>query len=200
MDYLESAKQEIRNQWFENHVIKSIEGEEGFQRIVWGEKGTRMYQIEYVLSGNMVFVSGDLGCAAYELTCQATLENIKDFNLSYFTSKLQAHERRRWDFNENLAQKEIERYIFDICDVDNVNQLEEESREIYDELIEVALDWSECDHFERAVFSIYEDTSVDWFDSETATFISECGRRLPRSYISYWLGLQMIGEQLENIQ
>lgn len=198
MEYLEQVEREIREKWFENHCIKSIEGEEGFQRVSWGEKGTGMYQVDYVLSNNMVFVTGDLGDAAYSLTCQATLENIKDFNLSYFTRKLSAHERGRWDFDNTLAQEQIEEYIFDWCDVDHVDQLSEDDNELYEELLCATSDWDSYDHFQMAVFSIYDNTSVDWFDGESASSISDCGQRLNRSFIAYWVGLQMVIEQLES--
>lgn len=197
MEYLNQSKEEIRNKWFENHTIKNIHGEDGFQRIVWGEQGTRMYQVEYVLSGNMVFVTGDLGDAAYQLTCQATLENIKDFNLSYFTSKLSAHERRRWDFDEHLAQEQIEEYIFDWCDAEDTEDLSDEELELQQELLSATVNWDLQDHFEKAIFSIWENSSIDWFDDEAASCISDCGKRLPRSFIAYWLGLQMVVEQLE---
>jgi hypothetical protein len=197
-EYLETAEKEIREQWFGNHKIKSIEGEEGFQCIRWGKPGTRAYQVDYLLSGNMVFVTGDLGDAAYNLTCLATIDNIKDFNLSYFTGKLSAHEHRRWDFDADLARSEIKDFIFDWCDVSNANELNEKDRRVYRELMEATREWSLHDHFEKAVFSIYQHTSVDWFDSEKASCISGCGQRLPRSLIAYWLGLQMISERIKN--
>lgn len=196
MEYLEQAGKEIREEWFKNHIVKNIEGNEGFQRISFGEKGTRMYQVDYVLSDNMVFVTGDLGVAAYSLTCQATLENIKDFDLSYFTGKLSAHERDRWNFDRHLAQEEIEKFFFDWCDIDHIDQLDEQENELYEELLAATLNWNLQDHFEMAVFSIYEHTSVGWFDVEAASCISRCGQRLPRSFIAYWLGLKMIIEQL----
>lgn len=197
MDYLEQAKKEIRERWFENHIIKNIEGEELFQRISFGEKGTRMYQVDYVLSGNMVFITGDLGDAAYSLTCSATLDNIKRFNLSYFTGKLTAHQRERWDFDREQAQEQIEEYIFDWCDVEHVDQLNEEDNELYEELLYATNNWDSSNHFEMAVFSIFDNTNVEWFDSEAASCIAGCGQRLSRSFIAYWLGLQMIIEQLE---
>lgn len=197
MDYLEQAEKEIRERWFDNHTIKNIEGQVGFQRISFGEKGTRMYQVDYVLSDNMVFVTGDLGDAAYQLTCRATLKNIKDFDLSYFTGKLSAHERR-WDFDKHLAQEQIEEYIFDWCDVEHVDQLSDEDNELYEDLLSATRNWDSQDHFEKAVFSIWENSSLDWFEGEAASCITECGKILPRSFIAYWLGLQMVIEQLES--
>lgn len=199
MEYIEKAKETIRNSWFEKHEIKQTQGEEGFRKFVFGEKGTSMYQVEYVLSGNMVFVTGDLGDAAYSLTCRATVENIKDFNLSYFTGKITAHERSRWDFDDKLARKQIEEYILDWTDVENVDMLEEDDRDLYDELINATMDWSEHDSFANmGVWTAYNNTSVEWFDSESASCIADCGKRLNKAIIAYWVGLQMIAEQLEN--
>lgn len=197
LDYLEQAKKEIRENWFANHKIKSNEGNEGFQRISWGKEGTRMYQVDYVLSGNMVFITGDLGDAAYSLTCRATLDNIEDFNLSYFTGKLSAHQRDRWDFDDKLARKQIESYFLDWCDVDSVSEMLEEDKELMDELISATMEWSDYKAYEAmGVWTVYNQTNVDWFDSETASCIADCGKRLSYSIISYWLGLQMVIEQL----
>lgn len=197
MKYLERAKEEIRERWFGNHTIKSIEGEEGFQRISWGEPGTRMYQVDYVLSGNMVFISGDLGDVAYSLTCSATLDNIKSFDLSYFTGKLTANKREKYDFDEKLARKQIEEYFLDWCDVEKTSDMEKDSKELFNQLILETSQWGMCQHFSTGVYAIYQDTNVDWFDSESASCIADCGSKLSYSMISYWLGLKMIIEQLE---
>ena len=47
------------------------------------------------------------------------------------------------------------------------------------------------------IWTVYNDTEVDWFDSETASSIADYGKRLSYSIISYWIGLQMEIEQLE---
>ncbi|WP_031422964.1 hypothetical protein [Exiguobacterium sp. NG55] len=197
MDHIEKAKTEIRERWFENHKVKSIEGEKGLQRIIWGAEGTNMYQINYVLAGRNVFVSGDLGDAIYSLTCAATLENIKDFNLSYFTKKLSTSEHPKYDFDSKLAKAEIEEYFIDMCDVSDINDLEEEDGELFAGLTSETEEWSTCDQFSTVIYSIYSNTSVDWFDSESASYVSDCGKKLSHALISYWLGLQMVIEQLE---
>lgn len=197
MDYLERAENEIRNKWFENHVVKSIEGEEGFQKIIWGEPGTSMYQVNYVLSGNMVYISGDLGVAAYSLTEIAKLERLGQYDLSYFTGKLAASQRSKYEFDHKTAQKGIEEYFIDWCDVESVSELSPEDRELYRELSSETINWGMPEHFNTAVYHIYQNTSVDWFDSEAASCIAECGKRLSYSLISYWVGLQMIAESMK---
>lgn len=197
MDYLERAENEIRNKWFENHVVKSIEGEEGFQKIIWGKPDTSMYQVNYVLSGNMVYISGDLGVAAYCLTEIAKLERLGQYDLSYFTGKLAASQRSKYEFDHKTAQKEIEEYFIDWCDVENIGELPPEDRELYRELISETINWGIPEHFNTAVYHIYQNTSVDWFDSEAASCIAECGKRLSYTLISYWVGLQMIAESMK---
>ncbi|MCB5235472.1 hypothetical protein [Niallia circulans] len=200
VDYLEQAKKEIRDTWFKDHKIKSIEGENGFQRIRWGEEGTRMYQVDYVLSGNMIFISGDLGDAAYSLTCSATLDNIKKFDMSYFTGKLTAHQREKYDFDDKLARKQIKDYFLDWCNIEKTSDMEEESKDLFNQLISETLQWNMCQHFSMGVYAIYQDTNIDWFDSESASCIADCGSRLSYSIISYWVGLKMIIEQLEQLE
>lgn len=197
MDHIEKAKKDIRENWFKDHRIKQIEGEDGLQRITWGAEGTSMYQIKYTLSGNMVFISGDVGDAVYCLTCPATLENLGDFDLSYFTGKLSTSERKKYSFNEHLAREEIKEYILDWCDAENTNELSIDDKDLYDELIAETNNWSSCDQFSTGIYSIYSTTDVEWFDSESASCISDCGKELSRSLIAYWVGLQMIGEQLK---
>ena len=62
-----------------------------------------MYRTKFVLAGYNVFISGDIGEAVYN-PCPATLENIKGFNLGYFTEKLTAFREERWDFDEGKAK------------------------------------------------------------------------------------------------
>lgn len=188
MDYLEKMKYEIRNEWFKNHVAK-VDGEEGLQVITWGEPGTFMYGTKYVLSGNNVFISGDIGEAVYTLTCPATLENIKDFNLSYFTGKLRAFCNDRWNFDDKKAKEELKEYWDDY----EMHEIED-NREIYDSILSAIDESHSVDSFGAWLMPVYQDTSID---SETMSTVSGFGQRLPPSLIGYWVGLQMIIEQLE---
>ncbi|MFJ7920026.1 hypothetical protein ACIQ6U_09730 [Lysinibacillus fusiformis] len=197
MDYIEKAKNEIRNQWFENHVIKSIKGEVGFQEIIWGRPGTSMYQVRYVLTGNMVYLSGDLGVAAYSLTGSATLKELSQYGLSYFSGKLVASQRAKYEFDGKLARKQIKEYFLEWCDVEDISKLNSDDEELYDDLIRATNEWNLPEHFNTAVYHIYQSTTSEWFDSEMASSIADLGQRLSYSVVSYWLGLQMINEQLK---
>lgn len=199
MDHLAKAEQVMRNEWFKNHEIKSIEGENGFQKIIFGEPGTSMYQVKYVLAENMVYISGDLGVAAYELTGPATIEEISRYDLSYFTGKLVASQRGKYEFDDKLAAEQIEEYFIDWRDIDDISELGMGDRMLYDDLIRTTSEWSLPQHFNTAVYHIYQDTDAEWFDSEAASLIADCGQKLSYSLISYWVGLKMIAElQVKN--
>ena len=191
MDFIEKAKVEIRNDWFENHVAEII-GEEGLQVIIWGKPGTNMYRTKFVLSGNNVFISGDIGEAVYALTCRATLENIKGFNLGYFTGKLSAFCEPRWDFNSELAKKELDEF----WEENEMNKLED-SQEIYDGVASAIEESMSLESYHAWLMTVYHSTSID---SDAMEDIWDFGKRMPRRLIGYWVGLQMAIEQLEKYE
>lgn len=188
MEYIEKATKDIRENWFEDHVAE-IQGEEGLQVIYWGKPGTNMYRTKFVLSGYNVFVSGDIGEAVYNLTCTATLANIKGFNLGYFTEKLTAFCEERWNFDEEKAKKELDEYWKEY----NMNETEDR-QEVYDGIISAIGESSSMESYHFWLSDVYHNSSLD---SDTMEDVWNFGERLPRRLIGYWLGLQMVIEQLE---
>ncbi|MDA1952018.1 hypothetical protein PDL03_21145 [Bacillus cereus] len=188
MGYIEKAIEEIKNDWFADHVAE-IKGEERLQVIQWGKPGTNMYRTKYVLSGANVFISGDIGEAVYRLTCLATLENIKGFNLSYFTGKLVAFCGERWNFDSNKAKKELKEYWEEY----EMND-QEDGKEMYRKIMSAINESSSMNEYQYWLHDAYHSTSMD---SDTISDVSDFGKRLPYRLIGYWLGLQMAIEQLE---
>ncbi|PGC07297.1 hypothetical protein COM08_32060 [Bacillus wiedmannii] len=189
MEYIEKATKNIRENWFGDHVAE-IQGEEGLQVIYWGEPGTGSYRTKFVLSGYNVFISGDIGEAVYNLTCPATLENIKGFNLGYFTEKLTAFCGDRWGFDEEKAKNELDEY----WKVYDMNETTEDGQEVYDRIISVIDGSSSMEDYHFWLSDVYHSSSLD---SDTLEGVWNFGKRLPRRLIGYWLGLQMVIEQLE---
>lgn len=188
MEHIERVKEEIRSHWFKDHIAE-IKGVEGLQVIIWGEPGTNMYRTKYVLSGNNVFISGDIGEAVYSLTCTATLKNIKDFDLHYFTGKLSASCGERWNFNADLAKKELKEYWNEY----ELNRIKD-SREIYDGIRSAIDESSSMESYRAWLMPVYQNTSVD---SDVMEGVWDLGKEMPHRLIGYWVGLQMIIEQLE---
>ncbi|WOA56425.1 hypothetical protein [Bacillus mycoides] len=188
MEYIEKATKDIKDNWFEDHVAE-IQGEEGLQVIYWGKPGTGMYRTKFVLSGYNVFVSGDIGEAVYNLTCSATLENIKDFGLHYFTKKLTAFCNERWDFDDKAARQELKEYWNDY-EMDNAD----DSKEIYSQITSVIRDSASIREYQHGIMDVYQNTSLESDDME---WLYNLGQVMPHRLIGYWLGLQMAIEQLE---
>ncbi len=187
MDHVESYKEMIRNDWFQDHVAE-IHGEEGLQVISWGKPGTNMYRAKYVLSGNNVFISGDIGEAVYSLTCAATLDNIKGFDLGYFTGKLQAFCGSRWNFDEQLAKKELKEH-WEEYEMDEI----EYSSEIYKAIKDAIEESNSLEGYQAWLTGVYTSTSIN---SDMMEFVWDFGKTMPPRLIAYWVGLQMAAEQL----
>lgn len=189
MNYIENAIQEIRD-WFKDHVAE-IKGEDGLQVLYWQKPNTSIYFVKYVLSGNNVFISGDLGEAVYTLTFPATLKELKDCDLHYFTSKLSAFCEERWDFDQKLAKKELDEYWREWEMADRYPDADE----IYDGILDAINESATLEMYNAWLIPVYQNTSIDTDDLE---YISNFGKRLPYRLIAYWVGLKMAIEKLEN--
>lgn len=186
----QNVQKEIRKHWYGNHTAE-ISGESGLQVLSWEEPGNSIYRIKYVLSGNNVFVSGDLGEAVYNLTCPATLENIQRFDLAYFNRKLSAFCGERWDFDNELAKLEFDEYW---AENDLKNRFED-SQKIYDAIIAAVGESPSLETYQANIMATYRETSLK---SDQIESIWEFGKAMPVRLIGYWVGLQMAIEQLLN--
>jgi hypothetical protein len=186
LDYLETAKKEIREVWFKDHVAE-LSGEKGLQVLNWRKKGTFMYAVKYVFSGNHVFISGDTGEAVYTLTFPAMLEELRDCDLYYFTGKLTAFCEERWDFDDKTAQKELDDYKKDW------DMNDETSRNVYDQVSEAISESYSMENFHIQLSIAYEQGDIHSDDME---WMWHLGERLPYRLIGYWIGIQMAAEQL----
>lgn len=186
--YLDDMATEIRNEWFKDHKAY-VTGKEGFQQINWS-KGNFAYRTKYILSGNNIFISGDIGEAVYTLTCAATLENIKDFNLGYFTGKLTALGRgSKYNFNSSLAKRQLgERLIeYELDGYENTPKI----RQVVSDAIEES---HTMDSYNFWLQHCYMTSGLSYDDIEE---FFDLGKELRPSVIAYWVGLKMIIEQLD---
>jgi len=187
--YLDDMIAEIRNDWFKDHKVTII-GEEGFQQIIWS-KGSFEYRTKYILSGNNIFISGDIGEAVYSLTCPATLDNIKNFSLGYFTGKLTALDRNgKYNFNSTLAKQQLrERLIeYELDGYANIPKI----RKVVSDAIEES---HSVDSYSFWLQHYYMTSDLN-YDAIEEFF--DLGKELCPRIIAYWVGLKMIIEQLEN--
>jgi hypothetical protein len=153
--------------------------------------------IHYVFSENNVFVSGDLGCAAYWWPTQNNLHFFGGLNLDYFVSKCEASEygRRPREWDEQTAVEYINSRLDEFKEY-----YDEEHREVfakYHPQLKVAAYYGQED-LERVVEDILKSEEV-FDDIEELGALCRCGEVYPVRIIAHWLGLKLAVAQLEAV-
>lgn len=191
----EKIAKEIRENWFKNHKskLKKIEGLG--EVLLWKQHGTVLYKVQYFMVSNMLFITGDLGDAAFNLTWRSTLESFRNVSLSYFFSKLTAYYGDKYDFNSKEAIKELKEHKALLVDEDE-GGYDESEVEVFDELIKVADDCSTVGDWTFELNSEYIDDVLE-IDPDAYEWIYDIGNVIPNRIIAYWVGLKMALEQIE---
>lgn len=181
----------IRQHWFENHVATYTKLSEKVSILEWKEPGTRCYYVRYVLDGNMLYISGDLGTAVFDLTWNATPKSFKDMSigLHYFYEKLSAYGSDKKDFDSEQAIKDLEEVFVD-CEEDEYTQLFEDLKELA----------NECCRVDEWAYEVRErfGSELEDFDQDYWEWIYDVGAVIPSRIRAYLVGLKMAAEQLED--
>jgi len=186
---------EIRESWFKNHEAKIIKlfgpvGKEREVSIDWRNPEDCCFAVRYLIVGDVLYVSGDIGEAVYQWYRPISLKSLVTFNLDYFSEKCTASPTGPgflvW--NSELVVEQInESKKEELCDAES-----------YDYEIELAA--------EEAMVCI--DTQEDWceflgcnsakglFGSEPMEFY-DAGLEPEMRCLAHLEGLKMIQEQLE---
>jgi len=184
VDYEECIALQVRKDWFGQHTYRMSE-HNGTTVIDWFQPGTGNYYAKYILSGNNVFVAGDIGEAVYTLTGVATIEEMKMFDLFYFTGKLSAFKDSPWNFDSSYAREQFEEF-WASYGMDE----EADAEDVKLQILNVMDESGTQDELKYRLLSLGEEIELDYE-------ILDFGKRLSRRIIGYWVGLQMIAEQIE---
>lgn len=174
---------------FKDHVATFSQLNEYTQEVEFKKPGTCYYYVRFVMSGNYLFVCGDLGEAVYQLTEQARIDRIAGgYDLGYLTGKLRTG--NKYSFDSDTA---IERIKEDMeqCDEED---LTDEIKEAYEELISLARG---CSTKEEWNIRIAQNEDVaDTVGSEWYEWLPGAGDQLDTSIMLYWIALKMAAKQL----
>lgn len=187
----EEIVQRIRTSWFPSHVANRIPqaAEAGMDVIRWRRPGTGIYLISYVIRGNYLIVTGDVGDAIYRFSEDLTLDFLAGCDIDYFAGKCTASEHGRgyqgWD--ADLARQRIEEWVADGFDDDEIERRRASIEADGGALIECQwrdswIQW--LDHHGDSVFG------SDWIE------FGEIGRTTDIRCIGHLIGLQMACAQL----
>lgn len=201
MDYIEKVRKECKEVWFRSHVAKLKDLGE-VQVLYWDSPKCTDHAIKYVFSGCNVFISGDVGSAVFCLTEKSDPHKVAKYNLDYLLGKMEAFSESKYHFDEDKALDELDKWYWDKVSEyeDEDNEDEIDSFKYYaEQLDDAAKNWSDCESFEHAVYTICMDADERYLDGEDAEYLSKYGRMLNPRLISYHLGLQMAMEQFETV-
>lgn len=168
---------EIRSRWFPGHIATFIHHADGLDELVWKKPDSGTYGVRYLLYCGTLFVTGDIGLAAYQWggACERiTFEWLAKCDLHYFHEKLEASESGR----------EYVTFDFDAA----VKNLREEVANGLPKGLLDGIEWVEED--EHAFIAHLRDTSED-IDGETIGGLIDAGQNLSLRCAGHLVGIQM---------
>ena len=193
---VDRMEEEIKNNWFSDHVAKLTEYDE-VSILEWKEPGTSMYSVKYIMSGNKLMISGDLGEAIFDLTWNASVGSFEDIHLGYLMGKLSCSSRGKFNFDEDLALKQLKEWAANQLYGEENDAFIEDIKEVYESIKDCIEDSSTIDSYDHAIYNYYVNTYEGELDSEIFSSFSEFGREYKSVFPAYLIGLQMANEKLK---
>jgi hypothetical protein len=198
MESMEDLKRE-----FKDHVATLTEYKE-VSILEWKEPKTNVFAVKYIMSGNILSVSGDLGTAVFKLTWNASnLESYKGINVLYFHEKLSAYCENKWDFDRELARKEL---------VESIEYIEERDDDYYIDsdkgqtardavkslrnMIQVIDNEVISLKYWRVALDVNDFYGFNNYDADCWEWLPNIGKVVPSRIKLYLIGLQMAWKQL----
>lgn len=176
---------------FKDHIAKFTQLNEYTQEVEFKKPGTHYYYVRFVMSGNYLFVCGDLGEAVYQLTEQAKIERIAGgYDLGYLSGKLRTISGGKYTFDSETA---IERIKEDMEECDE-EYLDDKRKQAYDDLMDLALECSTNENWNIELAQnqdICRTVDTDWWE-----WLPGAGQQLSTSAVLYWIALKMAAKQL----
>ena len=190
-------RETIRTKWFDKHVATLTDLGE-VQILKWADPGQWCYRMEYIMRGNNLIVTGDLGHAVFDLTWKATPGSFKNItNIHYFMEKLAGGQRSKWTFDQEVFEKDLNEWFDEVTEDYKEDDKEyQEYEEIKEVLEHVTSEYSDCDVIESCIWFRLQDLDFHVESEDIQGFVN-FGREVSSIYYSYLVGLQMANEQLE---
>ena len=183
-------EQEIRDNWFKNHVATlTTQGE--ITVLQWEKPGTRAYSCRYVFDGSKMYISGDIGSAVFDLTWKADVHSFNDVDIHYFDEKMSPYSKDKRDFNGDKAGQRIEKWKQEL-DAAGIQY----DQEMMDNLIADAYGCSSREEWEIGCVNDQYNDFIVKLDLDYWEWIYTCGDEIPTRVYGYLCGLKMASEQL----
>jgi len=190
-------EKEIRGNWFKDH--KATLTKQGDLMVIdWRKSGTCIFGVRYVFDGRFLYVTGDIGEAVFKFSEKGYLVS-QDYDLGYFMEKMTACSRPRYQFDSDVALKELDDRI-NIAKEEHDYENEDDDYEPYPkdavkELREIIAECSTVESFQHEInqLDLYQ------FGNEFYEWLPELGSTISGEVRAYLIGLKMASEQLSKV-
>lgn len=183
---------------FQDFVAKQSIGPDGTTVIDWRNRnGSGVNSCLFTLTGNYLFLAGDLGEAVFVLTEPAKLERIVKYDIQYLVEKMACGESG-YVYDQEDACHELNKKVEEMKkDISGQPDSEEKLEDLQDAVDELELEFNTREGFvhfgvESAVETLYS------FDSGVMEWLPYCGHRIARRPYMWVTALRMAYEQLSN--
>ena len=178
---------------FEHHIATFDVLSHQVSVLEWKQPGTRNYMVRYLMDGNILSVSGDLGTAVFELTWVATPDSFSDLSMYYFNEKLSAYHNGRYIIDEDYLKAELAERFEDLTSETNSDS-EADLIEVIDSLGR----FSSINELAEYVHLPDITEILEKYDENCWEWIYDIGQVIAPRIVYYLVGLQMAAEQLRN--
>lgn len=187
----------IRENWFPNHIAK-IEQHGDIQVIKWYNESSSMYSMKFLLDGNRMHITGDVGTASFWFTEKSSVHSQSKYELGYFAEKLECMKGDIYQFNDELAyeyllemEKELEEKEEDLC---ARNKEWTYDKDTLKSLLYLAQYCCSTEEWKQIVYN-YEDfffhLDQDWYE-----WAFDIGKEYSNRLLGYLVAIKMISEYL----
>lgn len=202
MDREKQIKQEIRDNWFPDHVA-TLTQHGDLQVLDWKKPGTICYYCRFVFDGYKMYISGDIGEAVFDLTWKANVYSFNGISTDYFMEKMRAFSDDRYDYDGKKAASYLKEWLEEHIEDMEFNS-EEDKEEFLENFNELIKDAECCDTEDRWGYEYvnekWSDFIPDEIDADYWEWIYHIGRVTPHRILGYIVALQMASEQLKKAE
>lgn len=197
MDRTERREQQIAHakEHFAHHkaIFRQLDG---MSTLDWrNENGSSNYYVRYVFdeSHGFLYISGDLGTAAVELTERATLKALSDYEVGYFMEKIRCS-TNLYCYDAEIAKEDLTYYVQNYlgsCEEDLSDRKVPLPKE-FDVLLE-SLD-------ERDGWNLTEEQKI-WLSERCPDYwewLYSTGKYIDTRVVCWLVGLQMAWKQVKD--
>lgn len=192
MKFEKIAEEVIRNEWFVNHRIEQQIGNKELCKFSFKAPNTTLYSIEYIISGSFVFVTGHLGEAVFSFPFPVSLEELNEYDLENFTSKIVTFSKNQWHFDRETAINDLHDY----WNRKNMTASYPDHKLIQDGILAAICKSTTVEEYTSELLPIISKSSANSYLLNDAC---EFGKCIPTTLIAIWIGLREVIQLQSNL-